>query len=361
MQQLADELEFVRFMHQHRQFDRVADAWITTLLQRGLLVKYNGSMFWVVDKWVTVAILWPATQVNIAGSMFWGWAKLDERVKLVFAPVLRFDDWLVYEISMVSPLLSKLQGCPGAQFLAKQHGKGVEFLKFAAQKAFWSTTSEFLNKVARLEYDEKLSKGTVHELAFQLIKIVLKCNDREACAYLGHRMVANSISPEVDELLQTAEFEDCISQSDAKVCDNMREETTSIVEERTSVQAFIKTKLGAPIKKKFTGSKTVFPAADSDITEEKVHSMAPKGARVRIDRFNGRWDGHFRVPPGPWLHVSRSWGSRSHKACVKQMLQALWRHAVAYGETCTVEGLFTPEGPPVRSSGAASSSGLKPA
>eukprot|EP00971_Amphidinium_carterae_P267341 5303119-Amphidinium_carterae.1 len=61
---------------------------------------------------------------------------------------------------------------------------------------------------------------------------------------------------------------------------------------------------------------TTLPDDASAYTEENVRKWAPVGARLRLDKFNKRWEIYYAFPgppKGPMTYKSASWGSRSMK------------------------------------------------
>ena len=78
----------------------------------------------------------------------------------------------------------------------------------------------------------------------------------------------------------------------------------------------------AGTKTKFQGSKTKIPDMQN-CTVEKLTECLPPGSSCKMDTFNGRWQVFYRrngAIKGPWRSCSRSWGSRTHKQCVMQLL-----------------------------------------
>lgn len=142
-------------------------------------------------------------------------------------------------------------------------------------------------------------------------------------------------------LLESEEAEECFSKDDLTCVGKTIDSHMTAEASFNDITAFIQSRL--PRKKaKFQGSKTAFPPQGADISEEVFLQLAPPGARVRCDRFNGRWQAFLRVPPGPWRSFSRSWGCRTHRECFDSLLAELWKMATAHNIPCHVQGMPPP-------------------
>ena len=88
------------------------------------------------------------------------------------------------------------------------------------------------------------------------------------------------------------------------------------------------------------------PAGEDGFTQEQVQKMLPDGLSAKIlkDYFNGGFIVWWRLsgpPKGPWRSKSRSWGCRSVRDCVVELLRIIWTVALAVlGGECPIAGLF---------------------
>lgn len=112
--------------------------------------------------------------------------------------VLSFSEWSASEVEWQSPLALNLSGKSSgseqlswSQRMAKASGKPVPLLQFMAMHGFAEVPAYMLDRIARVEFDLKLPADLPAKV-FQLIKLVLRCEDREACAYLECRVVAQT-------------------------------------------------------------------------------------------------------------------------------------------------------------------------
>ena len=88
-------------------------------------------------------------------------------------------------------------------------------------------------------------------------------------------------------------------------------------------------------KRKFTGSKTPFPPLSASMTIEALLQKLPEGTKLECDKFNGRWKACWLTPHTKvWKTISRSWGCRSHAACLSDIQLWAWSLASGYGLEC---------------------------
>lgn len=142
-------------------------------------------------------------------------------------------------------------------------------------------------------------------------------------------------------MLESEEAEMCFTKDDQASAEKSLQVSSEAKAAARSLRDWIAAKVPAK-RAKFAGSKTKVPEKGADISEAAFLTLAPLGARVRFDEFNGRWEATYRVPPGPIRYFSRSWGSRSHRACFDELLVELWCMAKAHGVPCHVDGLEIP-------------------
>lgn len=116
-----------------------------------------------------------------------------------------------------------------------------------------------------------------------------------------HKLVGGYCCSRQDEhrmLLESEDADECFSKDDLTCVGKTIDSHMTAEASFNDITAFIQSRL--PRKKaQFQGSKTAFPPQAADSSEEVFLQLAPPGARVRCDRFNGRWQAFLRVPPGP--------------------------------------------------------------
>ena len=112
-------------------------------------------------------------------------------------------------------------------------------------------------------------------------------------------------------------------------------------------------------KRKFTGSKTPFPPLSASMTIEALLQKLPEGTKLECDKFNGRWKACWLTPHTKvWKTISRSWGCKSHAACLSDILLGAWSLASGYGLECP---FHRPDGPSASQAPAPAASSAKAA
>lgn len=143
-------------------------------------------------------------------------------------------------------------------------------------------------------------------------------------------------------MLTSNEAESVFSKEDSKQCEALVQRCAERSATSNLINDLVARKTKKP-NKQFQGSRTPIPRFDELTTEEAVRKLLPAGGRIRCDRFNGRWQMFYKRPDavggGVWRSKSRSWGSRSHEECLKELLSWVWALAQSFGEECRWSGL----------------------
>ena len=172
------------------------------------------------------------------------------------------------------------------------------------------------------------------------------------------------------DLLTSDAAVSCFSEEDANEAALSAEKLKMEFALGKAVQQEIFTRVSMLKKRKFTGSKVPFPELPSTWDPEDLVKKMPAGAKLELDKFNGRWLCTWRAPTKALKQLSRSWGMRGHRACIVEIMDWVWGLAIGYGEECPYQWPLQkpssagPAAAPTEtpnSGGAASSAGPAPA
>jgi SHS2 domain-containing protein len=257
-----------------------------------------------------------------------------------FMPILNFAQWEAVDTEWLSPLAITLRNnnkWPDnleTMGYARQVADPQPFLTLAAKNAYWQAPMICLLALAKKECEITLT-GNDAEKLLTLIQAALQCSESQALVYLEMRMTG--LTQEEDErhleLLTSDEADDNFTDADQKLANRAvtamqcKMAQAKLVEDLISKKcrphkAGPKAGTKAGTKTKFQGSKTKVPDMQH-CTVKKLTECLPPGSSCKMDTFNGRWHVFYRrngAIKGPWRSCSRSWGSRTHKQCVMQLL-----------------------------------------
>ena len=355
-QTIAGEHMLMRKLHAANTMASISGAWRAAVVQPGMLLVHAGATYFSMGLIGGYCLLlWPAIQCGtLGGQQLWGFKELGTGQVLELMPVVDFSEWQAICFSWLSPAaFCHARGempMHWGQGVASQTAGATGFLKVAAQHAFWNIKLPLLKKLARQELGVRLQATDIVEATFELIKHILGCSDKDAALCLESRCADEVDDPDLWELLGSVEAEENLSKEDHKEACKVLADIAEQREVSMKVRQKVKEAMGSSSssssttsgKRKFVGSQTAVPDLRDKWTEENVNKFAPPNCKVRCDLFNGRWEMHYKIPSttgaSKYLHASRSWGSRSHKDCVLQLMKWAWQHAEAHGERCPYSG-----------------------
>lgn len=354
MAQVAEQ-RMTTSMHLDNTVDMASKSWQTCFLHLGLcVIDKHGQWFMVVANTQTTAVLWPLRRFKVGTAVCIALCPWSVE-GLKWLPCLSLAEWSVVPTQVVSPMYmiylhkhrepEHWQEC-----IASVAGKQETLVAFAAKQGFWSLPLPPLKKLHQTAYADAFewdATSVGHNL-LRLIKAVLKCSESDAAAYLSHRLrhVDDSSGCSYSHMLDTSEAFAAMTTSEQKDCDKVIEEQRAkqlhAKQLRETVRETIQ-KHATRKKGPRPAVKTQMPSDDNEWSEEFVQTLLPPvGARLRRSLKDGRWRGHWKFDPTArgQSTMSRAWGSRSHRECVTEILQAIWADAEMFGYECHVVGLL---------------------
>lgn len=213
---------------------------------------------------------------------------------------------------------------------------------------YWDIPQPMVQRLARVEYGLAQSGSSFSEFLLALVQRALGCDEDEALQCLDRCVdfMSPAMSLQHEEMLQSEGADQCLSEDDWKDAQKAISGNVAARGKVEALQGFTAPRVRPPkpAKKKFKGSTTTVPPKDEDLTEKNLAACLPPSARIRQDLFNGRWEVYHRSLGGKWRSASRSWGSRSHRECVTELLLWAWQQETAKtGIACPVGGLQAPQ------------------
>lgn len=348
---MAIDIVFYRWLVDNSVVQRSDECWKAQLFQPGCVYKNrrSGKMFMVVGCVPPMATMLEVVEVRIAGRKFLKF-KLDNMLP-TFTSLVDLDGWDGQSFEYTSPLafwvaiggsfLDDVSGLFGAPL-----GELQPMLHFAASHGFFQLEEPSLDRIASRECNLELG-GDLGSKLINSVEHVLRYDDAEACDILERRLTALQTAHAYDDMIETEEAVDFDDEAEACILKSYlsssraKKAAASVVEEKMNATlAQVK-----PPNKKRSKTNTQLPERDADYTVDRCLPLFPKSLSVRLtkDTFNGRWLVFWRrqaSAQAPWRSLSRSWGSRSHEQCIKELLRNIWAPCVARGEHCPIEGLF---------------------
>ena len=143
--QLVPEAKLVRYLFDHRAFNRSQDAWRTDLVVHGLIFSIAnrpGQLFYSMYKCSAVHVSWRVERIRIGPDAYFVFGQTRPDLP-IYEPVLDFEEWWVVPHEACS-LLDMLVSNKGLAFdvipeaFARQSSDAIPYLRFAAQNGFFS-------------------------------------------------------------------------------------------------------------------------------------------------------------------------------------------------------------------------------
>lgn len=159
-----------------------------------MLVHHLGMSYFVLDNFDWVVLLLEASMVVEGSCTYYSFRLQTDSgaAPLVAMPVLDFAEWTTTTIEWLSPmaqhLLCNTSKLGWSRRLARAVSAAQLVLKFSAAHACFDIKGQKLDTLARIEYKTKLP-NSCPEKVFNLIRLVLGCDERTACSYMDNRLV----------------------------------------------------------------------------------------------------------------------------------------------------------------------------
>jgi hypothetical protein len=213
--------------HSRGNFADLEHAWLSCLLEEGMLVRRVGSPTWLLSLGslgAAMAVGWPMIEIaDEVGTVF----TLDTSVtqdSLQFMVVLSDDQWEAQPLTWESPLSHMIRkGSPACALgiHARPLGDKTTLLKSAAEACFWKFGVGQLN--ALLEYlGIEAAANTLTDKLTALIKYCLDpISDARVLEILEMRLLKDSESSQLCELLQRDFMHEMMPASDGKEADKI--------------------------------------------------------------------------------------------------------------------------------------------
>lgn len=259
-------------------------------------------------------------------------------------------DWCAIPTSPVSPmkLIQMSKNRDPAEWpacYAYAAGKPVALVRYAAMHGFWDIDDRTLHKLQEKLFPRAFEWGDSKPgwNLLQLIQLVLKCSVEKAAGYLTHRIKLQQgrCYSGYHELLKSKDAEMAMNSSELQECNKTIQDEEKQTAAGGSLRAVVKEALAKARKKgPRPHVQTALPDDDAEFSEATVQRYLPPGGRLVRSYKDGRWRGSWKFnSEAPWTHMSRAWGHRTHKECIREILSAMWADAELHGHHCFVEGL----------------------
>jgi hypothetical protein len=325
---IAAEVECLSYGHRHGCMQNLGVSWQTCFARPGTVMRKKGRQetYVCLGDCATMMILWPAVSVKMKATNVWELANPGLH-SLVLEPLLEFDDWVALPVEVHSPVWMWLHN--GKRHLVQhpsgclvQKGGPIPLLHWAAKQAFWDVPLPSLKRLAKEMLLGVNLEDDLVSCLHVMIKHILKCSDLEAMEYLEARFGFVDIEEQDrEELLMSAEAEDAMDQqqlqeAQAHTADMLKKKERAAVTNK----ALAKIRSSLP---KARGKKRKAIAtwcADGGLALDQVKEALPENFRIVKDDFNGRYLCTYKSK----TCCSRSWGSRTGKQCLLELLKWAW-------------------------------------
>ena len=333
---IAAETECLAYGHKHGCMHTLGQSWQTCFAIAGTVMKRKGGQqqtYVCLGNCGAMMMLWPATSVRVKATHVWEIANPDLN-PLVLEPLLDFDDWMAVPAEVHSPLWMWLHN--GKKHLVQppsgcltQTGQPIPLLQWGAKQAFWDVSLPSLKRLARDRLMGVQLEDDLVSCLHVIIKHILSCSDTQAMEYLEARFGFVGIEEQdKEELLMSAQAEDAMDQQQLQEAHTHAED---IVKKRTreacTNKALAKIRAALPEGKGRKRKAITTWCLDGGLTLDQVREALPENFRMAKDDFNGRYLCTYKSK----TCCSRSWGSRTGKQCMLELLKWAWALSESLG------------------------------